>query len=126
MITGRQIRAGMAILGWSQSKLSEESGVPARSIQRMAAVDGVPNSNALSLKKIRDALEEGNKHVYVHFQGEHQINILSQEQKNTTTSHVALAPLSDDDMVTASDRALKRAQEDGTSFARQILVGRDE
>jgi transcriptional regulator with XRE-family HTH domain len=57
MITGVQIRAGRAAIGWSIEKLAEMSGVSARTIKRYEALEGVPPSRTTSLMDIKAALE---------------------------------------------------------------------
>ena len=57
MITSAQIRAARAALGWNITQLSNETGVSERTIIRMEATDGVPNSTAANLKIIRLTLE---------------------------------------------------------------------
>ena len=57
MITSAQIRAARAALGWNITRLSNETGVSERTIIRMEATDGIPNSTAANLKIIRLTLE---------------------------------------------------------------------
>ena len=57
MITSAQIRAARAALGWNITRLSKETGVSERTIIRMEATDGIPNSTAANLKIIRLTLE---------------------------------------------------------------------
>ena len=57
MLTSDQIRAGRALLRWSAQKLSNESGVSWRTIQRIEASEGVPQANARTLAKIESTLE---------------------------------------------------------------------
>ena len=50
-----QVRAGRALLGWTQEELSTASGVPKRTIARIELADGTPR--ATTLAPIRAALE---------------------------------------------------------------------
>ncbi|WP_417460441.1 helix-turn-helix domain-containing protein [Kordiimonas sp.] len=55
MIRGEQIRAARAILGWSQSMLSESSGVSLTAIRRIEPQDGTPGATARTLERIEKA-----------------------------------------------------------------------
>ncbi|MZR15396.1 helix-turn-helix domain-containing protein [Maritimibacter sp. DP07] len=57
MIISAQIRAARVALRWSVDDLASESGVSVRTIKRMEAADGVPNSTFANLKAVRTALE---------------------------------------------------------------------
>ena len=57
MITGVQIRTARAALGWSVSKLSAESCVSARTINRIEGESVEFNTTAANLKLIRETLE---------------------------------------------------------------------
>jgi transcriptional regulator with XRE-family HTH domain len=57
MITGVQIRAARAAVGWSIEQLAEMSGVSARTIKRYEALEGIPPSRTTSLINIKAALE---------------------------------------------------------------------
>ena len=57
VITGEQIRAARAALGWSALYLAKASQVARRTIVSIEACEGVPSSNAQTLYKIRTALE---------------------------------------------------------------------
>lgn len=59
MITGAQIRAARALLGWTSQQLAEASGVSYASISRAEQNDGVPGMRATSLAAIQGALEAG-------------------------------------------------------------------
>lgn len=52
-----QVRAGRALLDWSQDRLAEESGTPKRTIARLELGEGVPRDSTLAA--IRAALEAG-------------------------------------------------------------------
>src|SRR5690606_261288 len=56
MITGAQIRAARALLGWTSQQLAEASGVSYASISRAEQNDGVPGMRATSLAAIQGAL----------------------------------------------------------------------
>lgn len=58
MITAGQLRAARALLGISQRRLAELSGVSLPTIQRMEASDGTVRSNVDTLVKVVDALEQ--------------------------------------------------------------------
>jgi transcriptional regulator with XRE-family HTH domain len=57
MITGVQIRAARAAVGWSIEQLAEMSGVSARTIKRYEALEGIPPSRTTSLIDVKAALE---------------------------------------------------------------------
>lgn len=59
MLTGEQVRAAIAGLRWSQAVLAERSGVPPRTVQRVADADGLPATQAPTLAALRKAFEEG-------------------------------------------------------------------
>ena len=59
MIVGAQMRAARAALNWSIEDLAEKSGVSARTIMRLEAVDGVPPGRSQTLFDIKAALEAG-------------------------------------------------------------------
>ena len=62
MITGTQIRAAMAIVGWSTAKLSQESGVGTTTITQLKKVDGIKgNTEFNTLESIRSALSRALK-----------------------------------------------------------------
>ena len=57
MITAEQIRAARALLRWTADDLAERSGVSWRTIQRLEAATGVPDSRSKTLQAIRRAFE---------------------------------------------------------------------
>jgi transcriptional regulator with XRE-family HTH domain len=57
MITGAQIRAARALLGWTAAKLAEQSGLSSSSIQR-AEAGAVGAMRAENLFRIQRALEQ--------------------------------------------------------------------
>jgi transcriptional regulator with XRE-family HTH domain len=59
MIVGAQMRAGRAALNWSIEDLAEKSGVSARTIMRLEAVNGIPPGRSQTLADIQSALEAG-------------------------------------------------------------------
>lgn len=56
MITGIQIRSARNALRMSVDQLSEVSGVSVRTIKRMEAEDGIPNSTRPNISAIETAL----------------------------------------------------------------------
>lgn len=56
MITGSQMRAARALLGFDQRQLAQASSLSLPTIQRMEASDGVVRGNVDSLMKLVDAL----------------------------------------------------------------------
>jgi transcriptional regulator with XRE-family HTH domain len=54
-IIAPQVRAGRALLAWSQDQLAAASGVPKRTIARVELADGSPQRRTLAA--IRAALE---------------------------------------------------------------------
>lgn len=60
MITGIQIRAGMAVCNWSVARLSDESGVGTTTIAKMKKIDEARGVSGLdTLNKVKDALTRG-------------------------------------------------------------------
>jgi transcriptional regulator with XRE-family HTH domain len=59
MLSGRQIRAARALLGWSAADLAAQSGISQSAIQRAEAVDEVPSMRAPNLLALQRALEAG-------------------------------------------------------------------
>jgi transcriptional regulator with XRE-family HTH domain len=58
-VTGRQIRAARALLGWSAAELARRSGISWTTLQRAEAAAGIPLARAHTLDAIQRALEEG-------------------------------------------------------------------
>ncbi|MBS1032430.1 MULTISPECIES: helix-turn-helix domain-containing protein [Gluconobacter] len=50
-----QVRAGRALIGWTQDKLASESGLPKRTIARIEGGESSPRSTTIAA--IRTALE---------------------------------------------------------------------
>ena len=59
MITGSQIRAARALLGWTTQQLSDESGVHYTTISRIEQIDGEPSTRTSTLRALRIAFERG-------------------------------------------------------------------
>ena len=59
MVSVRQIKAGRALLGWSQSDLASASEVSEPTIARLESVDGELGGREETVQKIRSALEKG-------------------------------------------------------------------
>jgi DNA-binding XRE family transcriptional regulator len=55
MLTGEQLRAGRAMLGWDQSELAEKASVSLKTVKRMEATSG--RIDARSTWSVRNALE---------------------------------------------------------------------
>ncbi len=58
MILPAQLKAARALLGWSQDKLAQGSGVGASTIKRMETREGSIGGHADNVWKIQRALEE--------------------------------------------------------------------
>jgi predicted transcriptional regulator len=58
MVSVRQIKAGRALLGWSQSDLAVESGVSEPTIARLESIDGELGGREATAERIRAALEK--------------------------------------------------------------------
>lgn len=59
VLTGSQMRAARALLGWSANDLAERCGVSYNTIQRAERVDDMPNMQSRNLAAIKSALEAG-------------------------------------------------------------------
>lgn len=57
MITGSQIRAARALVGWTTQTLAERSGVHYATLSRAEQSEGVPNTRAQTLMAVQGALE---------------------------------------------------------------------
>ena len=57
MLTGAQIRAARAALGWSVVVLAGQAGVAAKTISRFEEVDGVPPGRLSTMMEVKTALE---------------------------------------------------------------------
>jgi predicted transcriptional regulator len=59
VVSVRQIKAGRALLGWSQSDLASASEVSEPTIARLESVDGELGGREETVQKIHSALEKG-------------------------------------------------------------------
>lgn len=57
MVTGNQIRIARFALRWSVQRLSEETGVPLRTVKRVEADDSIPSTSASTVHTLQSALE---------------------------------------------------------------------
>jgi transcriptional regulator with XRE-family HTH domain len=57
MISGRQIRAARALLGWSGKKLADKCGISLKTLRRYEPQNGVPTGSAKVLESIESVLE---------------------------------------------------------------------
>lgn len=57
MLTGAQIRAARAAIGWSAEDLARAAHVVRRTIGTIEREQGIPSSNAQTLAKLQSALE---------------------------------------------------------------------
>ena len=57
MITGSQIRIARHALRWSADELGSKAGIASKTVRRIEAGDGVPNSTAQTLMSIQTSLE---------------------------------------------------------------------
>jgi transcriptional regulator with XRE-family HTH domain len=58
MLTGAQIRAARALLGWTSQQLADASGVHYATISRSEQFDGVPPVRATTLAQLQSAMEQ--------------------------------------------------------------------
>jgi len=58
MITGSQIRAARALLGWTSQQLASASGIHYATISRAEQSEGIPGIRTTSLDTLRRALED--------------------------------------------------------------------
>lgn len=57
MITAVQIRAARASLGWTAAELADAAGIASRTILRIEAGFGIPQTTTGTIAKIQTALE---------------------------------------------------------------------
>lgn len=57
MISGAQIRAARALLGWTAKDLAQNAKVGVSTVQRIENAQGTPNVHAPNLAAIQSALE---------------------------------------------------------------------
>ncbi len=58
MITVAQLRAARGLVGWTQTRLAEASGLALSTIKRMEGSDGPLRGNAGNVWKVQQALED--------------------------------------------------------------------
>lgn len=57
MITGQQIRAARNALRWSADVLAQAAGVNPKTVRRIEAVDGLPDSTISTMSRLKSTLE---------------------------------------------------------------------
>jgi len=57
MISGRQIRAARALLGWSGQELADKCGISLKTLRRYEPQNGIPAGNTKVLESIESVLE---------------------------------------------------------------------
>ena len=57
MITGLQIRAARAAIGWSATELAKRSNIAMKTVARLEQSNGVPPSHSSTLIEIQKTLE---------------------------------------------------------------------
>ncbi len=57
MISGRQIRAARALLGWSGQELADKCGISLKTLRRYEPQNGIPSGNTKVLESIESVLE---------------------------------------------------------------------
>ena len=57
MISGAQVRAARALLGWTAKDLAQKANVGISTVQRIENAEGTPNVHAANLAAIQSALE---------------------------------------------------------------------
>ena len=57
MITGLQIRAARAMLGWSAEQTGDHVSVSRRTVERLEQANGVPDSRTSTLLALKSAFE---------------------------------------------------------------------
>jgi ribosome-binding protein aMBF1 (putative translation factor) len=59
MLTGLQVRAAKAMLGWSGDDLAQKAGVSLSSVRRIVAHDGIPEDQSMRIiLAVKSALEK--------------------------------------------------------------------
>jgi predicted transcriptional regulator len=58
LISGRQLKAARALIGWEQTDLSKKSSVAVSTIRRMESFDGEVGARTTTLGKVQRALEK--------------------------------------------------------------------
>jgi DNA-binding XRE family transcriptional regulator len=59
MLTGKQMRAARALLGWSADTLANACGLSRGTIEIAEKADGMPNMQSKNLLAVKTALERG-------------------------------------------------------------------
>lgn len=80
MITGRQLRAARALLGWEQIELAKRSRVAIGTIRRMESFDGEIGSRTSTLSQVLAAVEKAG------------IEFLNDDRPGVRISHKAAPP----------------------------------
>ena len=57
MISGLQIRAARIALRWSVEDLATSAGIAGKTVRRIEAIDGVPESTIKTIMQIKSSLE---------------------------------------------------------------------
>ncbi len=57
MITGQQIRAARNALRWSVDDLANSAGIASKTVRRIEANDGMPDSKLKTISQIKSSLE---------------------------------------------------------------------
>lgn len=57
MITAEQIRAARSALGWTAAELAQRAGIASRTILRLEASAGVPQTTTGTLTKVQEICE---------------------------------------------------------------------
>jgi len=59
MLTGLQVRAAKAMLGWSGGDLAQKAGVSLSSVRRIVSHDGIPEDQSMRIiLAVKSALEK--------------------------------------------------------------------
>lgn len=58
LITGRQLKAARALIGWEQTELARKSDVGIATIRRMESFDGEVGARTSTLSRVKRALEK--------------------------------------------------------------------
>jgi len=58
MVSGRQIRAARALLGWSGQELSDKCGISLKTLRRYEPQNDIPAGNTKVLESIESVLED--------------------------------------------------------------------
>ena len=57
MVSGRQIRAARALLGWSGQELADKCGISLKMLRRYEPQNGIPAGNTKVLESIKSVLQ---------------------------------------------------------------------